>query len=170
MDRRTNRRRKQIAEAVKACAHLDAVEWAVQRQQLKALCGDGLRLSDLDRQYRQARKALEREKRQEYSENEEYYEADGRMVYRHTTYHGPIEKTVAAWTGRVTERISQVNDDGQVEHVTALELRNDHQTLTLQVPSEMFGDDAALRRFIAGRAGKPSPCALGWGNISPRRF
>ncbi len=44
------------------------------------------------------------------------------MVYRRETYRGPVEKTVAAWTARVTERISQVNDDGQVEHVTALVL------------------------------------------------
>ena len=44
------------------------------------------------------------------------------MVYRRDTYRGPVEKTVAAWAGRVVERISQVNDDGQVEHVTVLEL------------------------------------------------
>src|SRR5690606_883232 len=77
-------------------------------------------------------------------------------------------------------RVSQVNDDGQVEHVTVLELKNDHQTLTLQVPSEMFGDDAALRRFIAGRAGEAftvragmgkhlAPAILGLSGEYPRR-
>ena len=50
---------EQIAEAVKACAHLEAIDWAVQRQRLKDLCGREVRLSDLDRQYRQARKELE---------------------------------------------------------------------------------------------------------------
>lgn len=154
---------EQIAEAVKACAHLEAVEWAVQRQRLKALCGDGLRLSDLDRQYRQARKALERERRQGYDESEEYLEDAGRMVYRHSTYRGAVERTVAAWVGRVTERVSQVNDDGQVEHVTTLELRSDQQTVTLRVPSEMFGDDAALRRFIAGQAGETFTVRAGMG-------
>jgi hypothetical protein len=154
---------EQIAAAVQACAHLGAIEWGVQRQRLKALCGDGLRLSDLDRQYRQARKALEGARRKEYDENEEYYADEGRMVYRRETYRGPVEKTVAAWEGRVKERISQINDDGQVEHVTALELRNDHQTLTLQVPSEMFGDDAALRRFIAGQAGEAFTVRAGMG-------
>ena len=85
------------------------------------------------------------------------------MIYRRDTYRGPVEKTVAAWSGCVVERISQVNDDGQVEHVTVLELKNDHQTLTLQVPSEMFGDDAALRRFIAGRAGEAFTVRAGMG-------
>ncbi|HML23756.1 MAG TPA: primase C-terminal domain-containing protein [Aggregatilinea sp.] len=154
---------EQIAAAVQACAHLEAVEWAVQRQKLKGVCGNGVRLTDLDRQYRQARKALERERVQDYDESEEYYADEERMVYRRDTYHGPVEKTVAAWVGRVKERISQVNDDGQVEHVTALELRNDHQTLTLNVPSEMFGDDAALRRFIAGQAGEAFTVRAGMG-------
>ena len=154
---------EEIAAAVGACAHLGAIEWGMQRQRLKALCGDGLRLSDLDRQYRQARKALERERREEYDESEEYYADEGRMVYRRETVRGPVEKTVAAWEGRVRERISQVNDDGQVEHVTALELRSEQQTLTLNVPSEMFGDDAALRRFIAGQAGEAFTVRAGMG-------
>lgn len=154
---------EQIAEAVKACAHLEAVEWAAQRQRLKGLCGSGVRLSDLDRQYRQARKALERERRQGYDESEEYLEDAGRMVYRHSTYRGTVERTVAAWVGRVTERVSQVNDDGQIEHVAALELRSDQQTVTLHVPSEMFGDDVALRRTIAGRAGEAFTVRAGMG-------
>lgn len=154
---------EEIAAAVGACAHLGAIEWGVQRGRLKALCGDGLRLTDLDRQYRQARKALEHARRQEYDESEEYYADDGRMVYRRETVRGPVEKTVAAWEGRVRERISQVNDDGQVEHVTALELRSEQQTLTLNVPSEMFGDDAALRRFIAGQAGEAFTVRAGMG-------
>ena len=148
---------------MQACAHLEPVEWAVQRTRLKALCGDELRLSDLDRQYRQARKALERERVQDFTEREEYLEADHKMIYRRDTYRGPVEKTVAAWSGCVVKRISQVNDDGQVEHVTVLELKNDHQTLTLHVPSEVFGDDAALRRFIAGRAGEAFTVRAGMG-------
>lgn len=154
---------EQIAEAVKACAHLDAIDWAVQRQRLKDLCGSGLRVSDLERQYRQARKALERARIQDYSEREEYFEAGGKMLYRRDTYRGPVEKTVAAWSGCVVERISQVNDDGQVEHVAVLELKNDHQQIALQVPSELFGDDAALRRFIAGRAGEAFTVRAGMG-------
>jgi hypothetical protein len=154
---------EQIAEAVKACAHLEAIDWAVQRQRLKDLCGREVRLSDLDRQYRQARRTLERERIQDYTERETYFETGGSMIYHRETYRGPVEKTVASWAGCVVERISQVNDDGQMEHLTALELRNEQQTVTLQVPSEMFGDDAALRRFIAGRAGEAFTVRAGMG-------
>jgi hypothetical protein len=154
---------KQIAEAVRACAHLEAVDWAVQRQRIKDLCGREVRLADLDRQYRQARKALERERAQEYIEREDYLEVDRKMILRRNTYRGLVEKTVAEWSGCVVERISQVNDDGQMGHITALELRNEQQTVMLQVPSEMFGDDAALRRFIAGRAGEAFTVRAGMG-------
>jgi len=154
---------EQIAEAVKACAHLDAIDWAVQRQRLKEVCGSSLRVSDLERQYRQARKDLERERIQDYTEREDYLLVGSKMILHRETYNGPVEKTVAAWSGCVVERISQVNDDGQVEHITMLELRNEQQTVTLQVPSEMFGDDAALRRFIAGRAGEAFTVRAGMG-------
>jgi hypothetical protein len=98
---------EQIAEVITACAYLTPVEWAVQRQRLKSVCGDGLKTSDLERQYRQARKNLERERYQAQPENESYLEVEGRMVHRRETYYGPADKTVAAWTARVTERISQ---------------------------------------------------------------
>jgi hypothetical protein len=42
---------EQISAAVTACAHLNAVEWAAERQRLKVLCGDGLKIADLDRLY-----------------------------------------------------------------------------------------------------------------------
>ncbi|MBI5961807.1 MAG: primase C-terminal domain-containing protein [Chloroflexi bacterium] len=154
---------ERIAEVISACAHLEPVEWAVQRTKLKELCGNGVKTGDLERQYRQARKTLERERYQAQPENESYLEMDGRMVHRRETYYGPADKTVAAWTAHVTERISQVNDDGQVEHVTTLVLTKDTQTFTLQVPSEVFGDDAALRRFIAGRGGEIFTVRAGMG-------
>jgi len=154
---------EQIAEVVAACAHLEPVEWAVQRTKLKELCGNGVKTGDLERQYRQARKTLERERFQAQPENERYLEMDGRMVHRRETYYGPADKTVADWTACVTERISQVNDDGQVEHVTSLVLTKNDQTFALQVPSEVFGDDAALRRFIAGRGGETFTVRAGMG-------
>jgi hypothetical protein len=154
---------EQIAEVISACAHLEPVEWAVHRTKLKALCGDGLKTTDLERQYRQARKTLERERYQAQPENESYLEVDGRMIHRRETYYGPADKTVADWAARVIERISQVNDDGQVEHVTSLVLAKNGQTFTLQVPSEVFGDDAALRRFIAGRGGETFTVRAGMG-------
>jgi hypothetical protein len=64
---------------------------------------------------------------------------------------------------RIIERISQVNDDGQVEHVTSLVLTKGTQTFTLQVPSEVFGDDAALRRYIAGKGGETFTVRAGMG-------
>ncbi|MBI5961611.1 MAG: primase C-terminal domain-containing protein [Chloroflexi bacterium] len=154
---------EQIAEVVSACAHLEPVEWAVQRTKLKELCGNGVKTGDLERQYRQARKTLERERYQMQPENESYLEIEDRMVHRRETYYGPADKTVADWTARVTERISQVNDDGQVEHVTSLVLTKNDHTFTLQVPSEVFGDDAALRRFIAGRGGETFTVRAGMG-------
>ncbi len=154
---------EQIAEVISACAHLEPVEWAVQRTRIKELCGNGVKTGDLERQYRQARKTLERERFQAQPENERYLEVDGRMVHRRETYYGPADKTVADWTAHVTERISQVNDDGQVEHVTSLALTKNDQTFTLQVPSEVFGDDAALRRFIAGRGGETFTVRAGMG-------
>ncbi len=154
---------EQIAAVISACAQLEPVEWAAQRTRLKALCGDGVKTTDLDRQYRQARKALERERFQAQPENESYLEVEGRMVHRRETYYGPSDKTVADWTACVTERISQVNDDGQVEHVTSLLLTQGEQTFSLQVPSEVFGDDAALRRFIARRAGEAFTVRAGMG-------
>jgi len=154
---------EQIAEVISACAHLEPVEWAVQRTKIKELCGNGVKTGDLERQYRQARKTLERERYQAQPENESYLEVEGRMVHRRETYYGPTDKTVADWTARVTERISQVNDDGQVEHLTSMVLTKNDHTFTLQVPSEVFGDDAALRRFIAGRGGETFTVRAGMG-------
>jgi hypothetical protein len=154
---------EQIAEVISACAHLEPVEWAAQRTKLKELCGNGVKTGDLERQYRQARKTLERERFHAQPENESYIQVEGRLVHRRETYYGPADKTVADWTARVTERISQVNDDGQVEHVTSLVLTKNDQTFTLQVPSEVFGDDAALRRFIAGRGGETFTVRAGMG-------
>jgi hypothetical protein len=153
---------EQIAAAVQAYAHLGAIEWGVQRKRLRTLCGDGLRLSDLDRQYQQARKALERERRQEYNESEEYYADEGRMVYRRDTHRGPVEKMVAAWEGRVVEHISQINDDGQVEHVTALELRNKYHRCYLGCWCWMFHPGS-----IAIPVGKCSPRRMGCDRICP---
>ena len=42
----------QIAETVRACAGMNPVEWAETRQRLKTVCGDGLKVADLDRMYR----------------------------------------------------------------------------------------------------------------------
>ncbi len=42
----------EIIEAVEACAHLNAVEWAEQREKFKALTGNGLKISDIDKLYR----------------------------------------------------------------------------------------------------------------------
>ncbi|MCI0712902.1 MAG: hypothetical protein L0154_22285 [Chloroflexi bacterium] len=154
---------EQIAEAVRTCAHLEAVEWAVERQRIKDMCGNGIRVTDLDRQYRQARKEIERERPEEHDESAEYYDDDGHIIYRRDTYRGPVERTVADWVGRVIERISQVNEDGDEEHHAVLELRHDEQVMRLQVPTEVFGDDAALRRFISGKAGEAFTVKAGMG-------
>jgi len=91
------------------------------------------------------------------------------MVYRRDTYHGPIEKTVAAWVGRVVERISQVNDDGQVEHATALELRSEPADADAQRASENVRDVGAAA-LHCGAGGEAFTVRAGMGRISPRRF
>jgi hypothetical protein len=42
-------------------------------------------------------------------------------------------------------------------------LTKNDQAFTLQVPSEVFGDGAALRRFIAGRGGETFTVRAGMG-------
>ncbi len=145
---------EQISAAVTACAHLNAVEWAAERQRLKVLCGDGLKIADLDRLYREAKRELDRVAFAAAPTTERYLIADGCMVFEKQTERGTSRQTVAGWIGRVLERTSRMDDDGQVEHLTVLELTCGEETLTLHVQSELFGDPNALQRFIAGHAGE----------------
>jgi hypothetical protein len=140
----------QISAAVQACAALNAVEWAAERQRLKAVCGERLKIADLERINAAAAPAAER-----------YLIADRGMVFEKQTERGTSCQTVAGWVGRVLERTSRLDDDGQVEYLTVLELTCGEETLTLHVPSELFGDPNALQRFIAGHAGETSPFAPG---------
>jgi hypothetical protein len=143
-----------IAETVEACAYLNAIEWADARAQLKTLCGDGLKTSDLDRMYRQARRQIERTNQSDTEESERYTLVDGAMIFERTTDRGIFRQKIAGWSGRVVERISRMDDDGQVEHLTRLELCSGEEQLSLTLPSELFGDPNALHRAIAGRAGE----------------
>lgn len=145
---------EQISAAVTACAHLNAVEWAAERQRLKAVCGDGLKIADLDRLYREAKRELDRAAFAATPTTERYLIADGCMIFEKQTERGTSRQTIAGWVGRVLERTSRMDDDGQVEHLTMLELTCGEETLTLHVPSELFGDPNALQRFIAGHAGE----------------
>ncbi|MBZ0294780.1 MAG: DUF927 domain-containing protein, partial [Anaerolineae bacterium] len=170
----------QISDAVTACAHLNAVEWAAERQRLKAVCGDGLKIADLDRLYREAKRELDRTTFAAAPATEQYLIADGCMVFEKQTERGTNRQTVAGWVGRVLERTSRMDDDGQVEHLTTLELTCGEETLMLNVPSELFGDPNALQRFIAGHAGENftvragmirhlAPAILALSGIYPRR-
>jgi hypothetical protein len=145
---------EQISAAVTACAHLNAVEWAAERQRLKVLCGDGLKIADLDRLYREAKHIIDRNSIAAAPVTERYLITDGCMVFEKQTERGTSRQTVAGWVGRVLERTSRMDDDGQVEHLTVLELTCGEEMLTLHVPSELFGDPNALQRFIAGHAGE----------------
>jgi hypothetical protein len=105
---------EQIAAAATACAHLNPVEWAVERQRLKAVCGNsGLKATDLDRMYRQAQRALHTaQMSQERKLNMEHYLIiDNYMVYRRQTMRGIVDEVITPWTARVVEGISQINDD-----------------------------------------------------------
>ena len=61
------------------------------------------------------------------------------------------------------ERVSRVDDEGQVEHIAVVQLRCDGMQLCVEAPSEVFEDDAALRRLIAGRAGEGFTVRAGMG-------
>ncbi len=143
----------QIAVVVEACVHLNAIEWAEERQRLKALCGDGLKISDIDRLYKEKKRELERQRQQEYVDTESYVLLDGKMVYRKESYRGTHEKTVADWSATALHQTCQVDDDGKEVHHTALELRRGEALKRLDVPGDVFVDDVALRRFIGANAG-----------------
>jgi hypothetical protein len=144
---------EQVREAVSACAALDPLEWAEERKRLKAVCGDTFRVEDLNSMYKQARHELERSQQPDMTNAPRYVEKDGGMVFEKTTERGTTRQTVAEWNGRVVEWVTQVNDDGQSEHLMRLHLRHAAHSTTLDVPSELFGDPNALQRFIAQKAG-----------------
>jgi len=141
----------QIAETVQACAGMNPVEWAETRHRLKSVCGEGLKVADLDRMYREARR--ERSAAPHGEGAERYAERDGGMVYEKENERGLSRLTVADWTGRVLEWMMQVDDDGQIDRQMRLQLMNSTYSTTIDVPDELFGDPNALARFIAGKAG-----------------
>jgi len=143
----------EIIEAVEACAHLNAVEWAEQREKFKALTGDGLKIGDIDRLYKEKKRELERQRQQEYVDTESYLLLDGKMIYRKESYRGTHEKTVADWAATALHQTCQIDDDGKEAHVTTIELQRGSAVKKLEVPGEVFVDDVALRRFIGANAG-----------------
>lgn len=143
----------QIVEAVEACIHLNPIEWAEERQRLKTLCGDGLKISDIDRLYKEKKKAIERQQQQEYVDTESYLVLDGKIIYRKETYRGTMEKTVADWVATALYQTCQIDDDGKEAHVTTIELQRGSSVKKLEIPGDVFVDDVALRRFIGTSAG-----------------
>jgi hypothetical protein len=144
---------EQIVAAVEACIHLNPVEWAEERQRLKAICGDGLKIGDIDRLYKEKKRASFQQREQEYLDTESYLLRDGKIIYRKETYRGTLEKTVVDWTATALYQTCQVDDDGKEAHTTALELRRGEFVKKLDVPGDVFVDDVALRRFIGANAG-----------------
>jgi hypothetical protein len=143
----------QIVAAVEACIHLNPVEWAEERQRLKAVCGDGLKIGDIDRLYKEKKRASFQQREQEYLDAESYLLRDGKIIYRKETYRGTLEKTVVDWTATALYQTCQVDDDGKEAHTTALELRRGDFLKKVDVPGDVFVDDVALRRFIGANAG-----------------
>ena len=144
---------QEIVEAVEACIHLNPIEWAEQRQKFKALTGTGLKIADIDRLYKEKKKAIERQHRQEYVDTESYLMLDGKIIYRKETYRGTMEKTVTDWAATAVYQTCQIDDDGKEAHVTTLELQRGSSVKKLDIPGEVFVDDIALRRFIGASAG-----------------
>ncbi len=144
---------EQIVAAVEACIHLNPVEWAEERQRLKAVCVDGLKIGDIDRLYKERKRANFQQREQAYLDTESYLLRDGKIIYRKETYRGTLEKTVVDWTATALYQICQIDDDGKEAHTTALELRRGDFVKKLDVPGDVFVDDVALRRFIGTNAG-----------------
>jgi hypothetical protein len=144
---------EQIVAAVEACIHLNPVEWAEERQRLKAVCGDGLKIGDIDLLYKEKKRASFRQREQEYLDTESYLLCDGKIIYRKESYRGTLEKTVVDWTATALYQTCQVDDDGKEAHTTALELRRGESVKKLDVPGDVFVDEVALRRFIGANAG-----------------
>jgi hypothetical protein len=145
---------QQIVEAVEACVHLNAIEWAEQREQFKLFTGNGLKISDIDRLYREKKKALEREARDNLVDTEEYLEIKNQMVYRKYTHRGTVQKIIASWSAKILESINRVDDDGKRERVARVQVEGNSSKQSLDVPSELFGDANALQRFLAANAGE----------------
>ncbi len=144
---------EQIVATVEACIHLNPVEWAEERQRLKAVCGDGLKIGDIDQLYKEKKRASFQQREQEYLDTESYLLRDGKIIYRKESYRGTQEKTVVDWTATALYQTCQVDDDGKEAHTTALELRRGDFVKKLDVPGDVFVDDVALRRFIGVNAG-----------------
>ncbi len=144
---------QEIVEAVEACIHLNPIEWAEQREKFKALTGDGLKISDIDRLHKEKKRALDRQRQQEYVDTESYLLLDGKIICRKESYRGTLEKTVTDWTATALYQTCQIDDDGKETHVTTVELKRGETSKTLDVPGEVFVDDIALRRFIGANAG-----------------
>jgi hypothetical protein len=117
------------------------VEWAEERQRLKALCGDGLKIGDIDRLYKEKKRASFQQREQEYLDTESYLLRDGRIIYRKETYRGTLEKTVVDWTATALYQTCQIDDDGKETHTTALELRRGEFVKKLDA-GDVFVDDA----------------------------
>ncbi|MEO8613380.1 MAG: DUF927 domain-containing protein, partial [Chloroflexota bacterium] len=144
---------ERIVAAIEACIHLNPVEWAEERQRLKAVCGDGLKIGDIDRLFKEKKRASFQQREQEYLDAESYLLRDGKIIYRKESYRGMLEKTVVDWTATALYQTCQVDDDGKEAHTTALELRRGEFVKKLDVPGDVFVDDVALRRFIGANAG-----------------
>ncbi|MBZ0277556.1 MAG: DUF927 domain-containing protein, partial [Anaerolineae bacterium] len=144
---------QQIVEAVEACVHLNPVEWAEERARLKAVCGDGLKISDIDRLYKEKKRALDQRQQAEYVDSEGYLLLDGKIIYRKESYRGTFEKTVTDWAATALYQTCQVDDDGKEAHITVMQLQRGTSVKKLEVPGEIFVDDVALRRFIGANAG-----------------
>ncbi|MCB9451479.1 MAG: DUF927 domain-containing protein [Anaerolineaceae bacterium] len=144
---------QQIVEAVEACVHLNPVEWAEERARLKTVCGDSLKISDIDRLYKEKKRALDQQRQQEYVDSESYLLLDGKIIYRKESYRGVFEKTVADWAATALYQTCQVDDDGKESHITTIQLQRGSSVKKLEVPGEVFVDDVALRRFIGANAG-----------------
>src|SRR5690606_12046062 len=137
----------EIVQAVEACLHLNAVEWAEQREKFKAITGEGLKISDIDRLYKEKKKAVEREQQASLVDTEEYINLDGHMIYRKHTHRGTMQKIIASWQARILERIKRMDDDGKHERMARVEVEAHGQSEILEIPSELFGDANALQRF-----------------------
>jgi hypothetical protein len=144
---------EEIRQVVQACADLDPLAWAEERTRIRQIVGDTFRVDDLNRMYKHAKREQERGSSGSVPAAGRYLDTEAGIAFEKMTERGVLRQPVTDWSGRITEWVTRVDDDGIEEHIMRTHLQHPMHTTTLDIPGELFGDANGLGRFIAQRAG-----------------
>lgn len=142
----------QIAAAIHECASLTVDKWASARKHLLKICPDDLKATDLNRMFNEARKAIQRDQRVT-APPERYYELDGAMMVVRQTDKGQVERAVCNWTAKIVEERTWIDPDEDAMHEIVVELMAGNKVRKINLPTEILGDEVALKRKLAAMGG-----------------